>query len=172
MLNGTPDWRIVIRFPNAGLKTLVASVAPVDRVEDDEATGAPSEQAMADVQRHCDDEVLGPMAMKRLREAMAILPERVLDPFKTLEQRVERTLELYRFDGSGRGLMDWAVAQTALDDPLSTFNRHELEQFFERWALERDRHLVRLLKESYGNNRDLSGSIPPPIAARLRRVRI
>ena len=172
VVNGTPDWRIVIRFPNAGLKTLVASAAPVDRVQGDESTGAPSAKAMADVERHGDDEVLGPMAMKRLREAMATLPEGVVDPFKTIEQRVERTLELYRFDASGRSLMDWAVAQTSLDDPLSTFNRHELEEFFERWAMERDRHLVRLLKESYGNGCDLSNSIPPAIAARLRRVRI
>ena len=172
VMNGTPDWRVAVRFPNAGLKTLVMSAAPLERVEGDEPTGAPGAAAMADLERHADDELLGPMAQKKLREAMAELPERVTDPFKTIEQRIELTLELYRFEPTGRSLMDWAVAQTALDDPLSTFNRHELEQFFERWALERDRHLVRLLKESHGNGRDCAGMIPPPIATRLRRVRI
>jgi len=171
-VNGSPDWRVAVRFPNAGLKRLIASAAPLERVEGDEPAGSPGAEAMANLERHAEDELLGPMAEKKMREAMAVLPERVTDPFKTIEQRVELTLELYRFDTSGRSLIDWAVAQTALDDPLSRFNRHELEQFFERWALERDRHLVRLLKESHGNGRDLQGKIPPAIAARLRRVRI
>ncbi|MCH2135624.1 MAG: DUF3553 domain-containing protein [Phycisphaerales bacterium] len=170
--NGDPTWRVGVRFPNAGLKTLVASAAPLERVEDDEPTGAPGASAMADAQRHADDELLGPMAQKKLRDAMAVLPERCTDPFKTIEQRVELTLELYRFEASGGSLIDWAVAQTGLDDPLSHFNRHELEEFFERWALERDRQLVRLLKESHGNGRDVSRLIPPPIAQRLKRVRI
>jgi hypothetical protein len=170
--NGSPDWRVGVRFPNAGLKNMIASAAPLERVEDDEPVGAPGAAAMADLDRHAGDELLGPMAEKKLREAMAVLPERVTDPFRSIEQRVELTLELYRFDTSGRALMDWAVAQTALDDPLSKFNRHELEQFFERWALERDRNLVRLLKEGHGTGRDISAMIPPEIAARLRRVRI
>jgi len=170
--NGSPDWRVGVRFPNAGLKNMIASAASLDRVEEDEPVGAPGAAAMADLDRHAGDDLLGPMAEKKLREAMAVLPERVTDPFRSIEQRVELTLELYRFDTSGRSLMDWAVAQTALDDPLSKFNRHELEQFFERWALERDRNLVRLLKESHGTGCDIAGMIPPDIAARLRRVRI
>ena len=44
--------------------------------------------------------------------------------------------------------MDWAVAQTGLDDPLSRFTRHELEQHFDRWAYEREQHLSKLLQEA------------------------
>ena len=170
--NGASTWRVAVRFPNAGLKTLLTAVAPLERIDGDEPVGAPGASAMAEVERHADDDVLGPMAMKKLQEAMAVLPERCTDPFKTAEQRVSLTLELYRFEASGRSLIDWSVAQTGLDDPLSRFNRHELEAFFGRWELERDRHLVRLLKESHGNGRDLSGMIPGPVAQRLRRVRI
>lgn len=169
---GVSTWRVGVRFPNAGLKTFITNVAPIERVEADEPIGAPGASAMADAMRHAGDSLLGPMAEKKLREAMAVLPERCTDPFKTVEQRVELTLELYRFEASGRSLMDWAVVQTGLDDPLSRFNRHELEAFFERWAIERDRQLVRLLKEGHGNGRDLSGLIPSAVAQRLRRVRI
>ncbi len=69
-------------------------------------------------------------------------------------------------------LLDTFGNAVSIDDPLSKFNRHELEQFFERWALERDRNMVRLLKESHGTGRDIASMIPPDIAARLRRVRI
>ena len=37
-----------------------------------------------------------------------------------------------------------------MDDPLSRFNRHELEQFFERWGFLRDKHLATLLLEARG----------------------
>lgn len=172
VVDGASTWRIGVRFPNAGLKTLITSAASLERVEDDEPVGAPGATAMAEAERHAGDDLLGPMAEKKLQEAMAVLPERCTDPFKTLEQRVALTLELYRFEPTDRSLVDWSVAQTGLDDPLSRFNRHELEAFFSRWSLERDRHLVRLLKEGHGNGRDLSGLIPAPIAQRLRRVRI
>ena len=57
-------------------------------------------------------------------------------------------LDLYRFERSSRALMDWAVAQSGLDDPLSRFSRHELEELFERWVTQRDAHLGRLVQES------------------------
>ena len=44
--------------------------------------------------------------------------------------------------------MDWAVAQTGLDDPLTRFTRQELEQRFDRWAFERDTYLAKLLQEA------------------------
>jgi hypothetical protein len=39
------------------------------------------------------------------------------------------------------------VAQSGLDDPLSRFNRIELEAFHKNWALERDLALTRLVNE-------------------------
>jgi hypothetical protein len=64
-----------------------------------------------------------------------------------VEQRLKSTLDLYRFDGSRRALIEWATAQSGLADPLTRFSRHELEQFFDRWRSERDAHLRRLMHD-------------------------
>ena len=65
-------------------------------------------------------------------------------------------LGLYRFEPATPGrlpydgvkLIDWAVAQSGLDDPLARFTRHELETFYGRFAFERDALLVRYLGEA------------------------
>ena len=85
---------------------------------------------------------------------MISLPADVRDPFNSLQKRLTLTMGLYRFDRSGRGLKDWAVAQTGLDDPLSKFTRHELEQKFDRWAWERDSHLIKLVQEARAPGND------------------
>ena len=43
--------------------------------------------------------------------------------------------------------MDWAAAQSGLTDPPARVNRHELELFFEKFRLNRDDHLKRLVAE-------------------------
>ena len=80
---------------------------------------------------------MAPLASRKLQEVMLAIPERCRDPFRSVESRIQSALELYRYDNGGRGLVDWAVAQTGLDDPLSRFNRHELEAHFSRWSSER-----------------------------------
>lgn len=90
---------------------------------------------------------LAPVARKKIEEGMAALPEDATDPFRTVEQRLKATLDLYRFDRSGRSLIEWATAQSGLADPLSRFNRHELEQFHERWRHGLDIHLRRLVND-------------------------
>ena len=50
---------------------------------------------------------------------------------------------------SGRGLMEWAMAQTGMDDPLTRFNRTELEEYFTQFAHNRDQHLAKLLREMH-----------------------
>ena len=67
----------------------------------------------------------------------------------------------------------WAVAQTGMDDPLSRFNRHELEQFYERWMWERDRHLVKILDEARKSNEpvdDLISKAPNSVRRGIKRV--
>lgn len=91
---------------------------------------------------------LAPIARRKIEEGMIALPEPATDPFRSVEQRLKATLDLYRFDGSKRALIEWATAQTGMADPLTRFSRHELEQFFERWRYERDLHLRRLVKDS------------------------
>src|SRR5690606_10247777 len=47
------------------------------------------------------------------------LPEAMTDPFANLARRLDATLDSYRFNTTARSLIDWAVVQTGLDDPLS-----------------------------------------------------
>jgi hypothetical protein len=119
---GTRDQRLWIKFANAGLKTLLASAAD-------------SEGGW-----------LGQIAQKKPEQAMSELPPNATDPFITPERRLKNLLGLYRFDSSAK-LIDWAVVQSGLDDPLSRFNRIELEAFYKNWSLERDLTLHRLVSE-------------------------
>ena len=86
---------------------------------------------------------------------MTAIPEPCRDPFRSLEDRIRSTLDLYRFDDGGKGLIGWAVMQTGLDDPLARFNRHELEEHFRRWSHEREQHLRKLLHEAREHALDL-----------------
>lgn len=148
-LNGKPSQRLSIRFPNAGIKTIVTGIAPLELANGDadpyESSNGSSVQAW-DKMKEAD--WLAPVASRKIEEAMISLPADARDGFNSLQKRLTVTMALYRFDRSSKGLMDWAVAQTGLDDPLSRFSRQELEQKFERWAYERDSHLAKLLQEA------------------------
>ncbi len=80
-------------------------------------------------------------------KAMARLPEACHDPFTNTEARLRATAEQFRFQPTGASILDWAAAQTGLNDPLSRFSRHELEQFFRRYADNRAEHLRALADE-------------------------
>jgi hypothetical protein len=145
-VNGQASQRLSIRFPNAGVKTLVTGHAELHRVE----VGSQYNQETPTVQywdKVNDSEWLAPMAKRKIEEAMISLPPDIRDPFNSIQKRLTLMLGLYRFDRSGHGLMDWAVAQTGLDDPLTRFTRQELEQKFDRWCFERDNYLSKLLHE-------------------------
>jgi hypothetical protein len=166
-LKGSRDQRIWIRFPNAGLKTVLASVAPLDRVP---TAGAPVGSPAVDA----DDETLvgrearqeggwlGAIAKRQPEDAMTSLPAAATDPFLSLDRRLEFILGLYRFEPVGGKLVDWAVAQSGLDDPLSRFNRQQLETFFSRWSFDRDVALHRVVQEVRNQAR-----VQPDIAASL-----
>jgi hypothetical protein len=149
LIKGEPCWSLTVRFPNAGMKTLNTSVAVLERVDQTTNEGAgEAAVVIAKANMAADDELFGPMARKSVDAVMTDLPDPCCDPFRSLAARVELTLDLYRFGVNGRLLVDWAVAQTGLDDPLSQFNRQELEIHFTRWAMERDRHLAKLVHEA------------------------
>ncbi len=139
---GTRDQRLWIRFANAGLKTLLASAADLEVVE---GTGA-AEHTFAAREIASEGGWLGAIAQKKPEQAMSELPPDATDPFLLPERRLKNILGLYRFD-AGAKLIDWAVAQSGLDDPLSRFTRIELEAFYKNWALERDLALTRLVNE-------------------------
>ena len=84
---------------------------------------------------------------EKLEEIMFAIPMACRDPFNTLEHRMRRTLDLYKYDTSGKGLMHWAMAQTGMDDPLTRFNRTELEVYFKQYSFLLKKHLLKLLRE-------------------------
>lgn len=136
---GQAGQRLKVRFERAGLKTLStihADIRPATgpAISPEAPAGEGGAERAAALER--DPALL-----------FATLPEATRDPFRPLKARLEATLALYRFDSTGASLIDWAAAQSGLADPMVRFNRHELEQFFARWARERDLQLKRLLLE-------------------------
>lgn len=116
----------------------------------------------------------GGMTAKELAERMTKLPESVSDPFVALGKRCRAGLELYRLGESPAGLLDWAAIQTGLKDPLSRFNRHELEQWFDRFRMALDTHLRKLLKDARkqepGLLQELQATASPLVRQALRRI--
>jgi hypothetical protein len=174
-VEGQPTQRLSIRFPNAGIKTLSTLHAELERLEGEvtEPITENGQGGIADLDRLGEEGWLGPVVKRKIEEVMTTLPEQARDPFRGLRARLEFTLQLYRFDRSGRGLVDWAVAQSGLEDPLSRFTRQELEQKFDRWAFERDNHLRRLLAEARSEAPTVDAvmrSAPPAARAAVQRI--
>jgi len=78
---------------------------------------------------------------------LSALPEAMVDPFSSLGRRLNATLESFRYKGDARGILDWAIAQTGLSDPLSSYTRHELEAAYQRFCSLRESHLKELASQ-------------------------
>ncbi|MAH65665.1 MAG: hypothetical protein CMJ27_04635 [Phycisphaerae bacterium] len=166
--DGRPDRRVWIKFPSEGTKTVLASVAGLETIEKPLAEMAASGETLADREADHEGGWLGAIAKNRPEDAMIAVPDRATDPFVAVSGRLKFIYGLYRFNRSGGSLIDWAIAQTGLDDPLSRFNRHELEQFFDRWCWERDRVLARTIDEGRRSGDTLDSLLhgAPPAARR------
>ena len=173
-VNGQRAQRVSVRFPNAGMKTISTAHAELEVVGDRNGlNGSDGGHPLAGWEKMDQSEWLAPLARKKVEEALAGLPAEARDPFNSIRKRLEMSLDLYRFERTGRSLIDWAVAQTGIDDPLSRFSRQELEQHFDRYAAERDDHVARLLQEARAEPRLLEDVVPrsPPAAqAAVRRL--
>ena len=172
-VDGTRAQRLSVRFPGVGVKTLVTSQAQLERVSGDDGDGPAADDHTAEVQnwdRMTRTDWIAPIAERKLDEAMVAIPDRVKDPFLEPRERLARAVDLWRYDRTGHGLIDWAIAQTGMDDPLSRFNRHELEQFFDRWALERDAWLARLVREESSVREHVDGVLASAAPAARRAV--
>lgn len=175
-LNNQPAQRLSVRFFNAGLKTLVEANAELELVTAD-ASNVVMDQAhpVNEWENLSEEDWLEPLARRKVEEAMTRLPPEIRDPFNSLRKRLVLCLDLYRFENTGRSLIDWAVAQTGLDDPLSRFTRPELEQLFEPWSSQRQQHLGRLLnqaKSELGLVRELVASATPAAQQAVRRITV
>jgi len=141
---GRPAQRLVINFANHGRVTLNAAVAPI-------APAGSSSTATATSTSTSTSGGGGGGWLNQLEgktvdaDALAVLPEDVSDPFASLARRLRLIGELYRFRREPRSVMEWAVAQSGLTDPLSRFSRNDLEQQFIAFEQARDGHLRSLL---------------------------
>lgn len=168
---GVVDQRIWIRFSNAGMKVVLASLGELQR------SAAPpileDGHTLADREKRHEQGWLGEIARRKPEEAMTELPPQASDPFLSLRKRLEFTVGLYRFEPVGGKLLDWAVAQSGLADPLARFNRHELEQFFQRWSHHRDQQLSKLCQEARhepGLVESVMRTAPPSAHKALRKL--
>ena len=150
MLNGTRSQSVSVRFANQGIKVLNTAVAEIELVSHEHYDALADAKAHPMVQWHkiSENDWLAPIAQRKIQEVMVSLPENVRDAFCSIKQRLKQTLDLFRFERTGGSLIEWAIAQSGLDDPLSRFTRQELELLFDRWVTHRQAHLVKMLQEA------------------------
>lgn len=142
---GAPAQRLVVDFIHQGRVVLNTAVAPLALKENAQEMSHSITSSAPDAERGW---------LSRLEKAAGngshelwSLPQSMTDPFLSPARRLEATLESYRFTTEPRSLIEWAAAQTGLDDPLSKYTRHELEQAFPRFARDRDQHLQGLVRQ-------------------------
>ncbi|MBC8202882.1 MAG: DUF3553 domain-containing protein [Planctomycetes bacterium] len=149
VVGGKPAPRVTVRFANAGLKVFAGNALPLTPMQSEHTVPGDrylERPAIAEVE-DLERSGLNQAVEKKLLEIMLAIPMACRDKFNTPEYRLKRTLDLYKYDMSGRGLMEWAIVQTGMDDPLTRFNRGQLEEYFKRWVRDRDSHLSTLLSE-------------------------
>ncbi|MBS0186658.1 MAG: DUF3553 domain-containing protein [Planctomycetes bacterium] len=138
--------RLTIRFDKVGSKTLSTAFATLLGASDNPpfVSARPSSETTS---MSSTDAILSREAKAATEETFLRLPDDATDPFVTLAKRAAATLNLYRFTPSGASLLDWAVMQSGMRDPLSRYNRHELETLFQRFRQNLDAHARKTLKE-------------------------
>lgn len=140
-VNNTADGqRLTVRFTKAGMKTLTTTYAKLAPA----GTTSRLDAAIEERGGWLD----GGKAKEAVVEVLGSLPEEATDPFRPLRARVEATSRLFKYSSSGGSLIQWASAQTGLDDPLSRFSRHELEEHFARFRQSLESHLRRLVMDA------------------------
>ena len=163
--DGARCQRLTVRFERVGVKTLTTAFADLRTPEEMGALPDTNDDDASWLQKA---EAGDP------EERMSRLPEPATDPFRSKKARLEATLGLYRFTAAGSSLLDWATAQSGLKDPLSRFNRHELERFFDRFKTNLDAHLKRLAfemrKEDPAGLAAAAAAAPQPARIALKRV--
>ena len=177
--NGEPCQRVTVRFDQAGKKTLSTAFARLALL--DRAEGEPPQPAQKPIQKKAPitspapprPDRSDPVSADVLRERLASIPDSLSDPFRSLEDRLADTLALYKFSPDDRTLLDWAVIQTGVRDPLSTLTRHDLEQQHEVFRVRLDRHLRDLLENARRaklDTRPMLADAPAGAQHALRRI--
>ena len=160
--------RLSIKFARQGTKTISTAFAKLELAEERpkiDAARDPVKAALARPSKPAPDRsrrkpppgMMGPaeeapeqvaIDPSRAREIMTRVPDSAKDPFRSVAQRIDATFDLYKFRQSGGSLLDWASIQSGLDDPLTAFSRHDLEQLFDRFRINLNHHLTELLADA------------------------
>jgi hypothetical protein len=174
--NGVPCQMVTIRFERAGVKTLSTAFATLREATAHDANLG----ANGTTPDHSDahDPFMAKMRQAAAggdpKVSMLKISDDAVDPFATPLQRFNATLSLFRYTPTGRSLLDWAAVQSGLVDPLSRYNRHELEKFFEQWVIGRDNHLKKVAQELKRADpaalHKAIGQAPPGVQQTLRRL--
>ena len=166
---GKPAQRLTVTFRHKGRVTLNTAVAPLATKETETPMTRTNSNAstnggwLASLESDGGDE-------------LSHMPPAASDLFSSLEQRLAATLDTFRFSTEPRSLIEWAVAQTGLEDPLTRFTRHELEEGFQRFEHNRRTHLKKLVGELRREakadvvNNALKNARHPGVADALRKA--
>lgn len=158
---GTPCQRLAIRFDRAGLKTITTAFVALQTATKSASIASGAENPLPAATAH--DTV--PQDAMAARKLMSSLPDAATDPFASPASRLRAIVNLYRFEPTGGSLIDWAAAQSRLADPLSRFNRHELEEFFSDFKRALDAALRKAVREATkvdpAELRDIAQKAPP-----------
>lgn len=158
---GTPCQRLAIRFDRAGLKTITTAFVALQQATKSASIASDAENPLPAAAS--DDAV--PQDAMAARRLMSSLPDAATDPFASPASRLRAIVNLYRFEPTGGSLIDWAAAQSKLADPLSRFNRHELEEFFSDFKRALDSALRKSVREATkvdpAELRDIASKAPP-----------
>lgn len=168
--DGQSAWRVTVDFARRGrvvINTAIVELTPKNnRNGASDTTGLESGQAQerdlpmtrvsSAASSNADKGWLDSLEKKVYGSSNELwsLPGELSDPFLSEMQRLDATLATYQYSPEPKALIDWAVAQTGLDDPLTQFNRVELEQAFPRFARDRDQHLVDLVRQMKRNGHE------------------
>jgi len=142
---GSAAQRLSIEFANHGrvvINTAVAPLAPKGNKQTMSSSIAAGKGWLDQLER----------SNKNSHELWE-LPEALTDVFSSDLQRLNATLDSYKYTTEPRPLIDWAVVQTGMNDPLTKYTRHDLEQAFARFARNRDLHLKELIRQLKRNGK-------------------
>lgn len=157
---GRPAQRLVVSFTHHGRITINTGVAPLVRKETLATMSTTSSPRFPAPENAPNAELpdatkgwLGKLGQTKTGDELYRLPDAMTDPFLPPSKRLQAVLDSYRFSTEPRSLIDWAIAQTGLKDPLSKHTRHDLEQAFPRFARDRENHLFELVRGLKRQNR-------------------
>ena len=139
---GKSSFRVTIRFEGCGLKVLNVPPAPIELDKVSTTSTCIDESAIDSIDSSSSQ--FGVDSSIKIKEFMVKLPDICTDPFRSKKERFISTLELFRFDNDPHGLLNWSRSQTMLSDPMTRFNRMELESFFNQWKSVRDLYFIDL----------------------------